>query len=67
MKEHARDFQTHESIEQSFEPVTRTTKASTNAITKELIPIKEEIEKKECKLNAKHSTTSNKKAGRRKI
>jgi len=45
MEERARDFQTHESIEKSLEPVTRTTKASTNAITKELLPIKEGIEK----------------------
>ena len=45
MKERARDFLAHEAIEQSLEPVTRTTEASTNAITKELLPIKEGIEK----------------------
>ena len=45
MKERARDFLAHEAIEQSLEPVTRTTEASTNAITKELLPIKEGIQK----------------------
>ena len=45
MEERARDFLAHEAIEQSLEPVTRTTEASTNAITKELLPIKEGIEK----------------------
>ena len=45
IEKRARDFQTHEAIEQSFEPVTRTTEASTNAITKELLPIKKGIEK----------------------
>jgi len=45
MKEHARDFLAHEAIEKSLEPVTRTTETSTNAITKELLPIKEGIEK----------------------
>ena len=45
MKERAQDFLTHEAIEQSLEPVTRKTEASTNAITRELLPIKEGIEK----------------------
>ena len=45
MKERARDFLEHEAIEQSLEPLTRTTEASTNAITKELLPIKQGIEK----------------------
>ena len=44
MKERVQDFLTHEAIEQSLEPVTRTTEATTNAITKELLPIKQGIE-----------------------
>jgi len=59
MKERARDFQTHEAIEQSLEPVTRTTESSTNAITKELLPIKEGIEKMNANLmqNIQHVPT----------
>ena len=59
MKERARDFLTHEAIEQSLEPVTRTTEASTNAITKELLPIKEGIEKMNANLmqNIQHIPT----------
>ena len=45
MEERARDFRRYEAIEQSLEPVTRTAKESTNAITKELLPIKEGIDK----------------------
>jgi hypothetical protein len=45
MKERARGFLEHEAIEQSLEPVTRTAKESAHAITKELLPIKEGIEK----------------------
>ena len=59
MEERARDFQTHEAIEQSLEPVTRKTEASTNAITKELLPIKEGIEKMNANLmqNIQHVPT----------
>ena len=59
MKERARDFLAHEAIEQSLEPVTRTTEASTNAITKELLPIKEGIEKMNASLikNIQHVPT----------
>jgi len=59
MNERARDFLTHEAIEQSLEPVTRTTEASTNAITKELLPIKEGIEKMNANLmqNIQHVPT----------
>ena len=54
------DFLTHEAIEQSLEPVTRTTEASTNAITKELLPIKEGIEKMNANLmqNIQHVPTA---------
>lgn len=45
MEERARDFRRYEAIEQSLEPVTRTAKESANAITKELLPIKEGIDK----------------------
>ena len=45
LKERAQDFLHREVIEKSLEPVTRTTEASTNAITKELLPIKEGIDR----------------------
>ena len=45
LRERAQDFLHHEAIEQSLEPVTRTTEASTSAITKELIPIKRGIDR----------------------
>ena len=59
MTERARDFLAHEAIEQSLEPVTRTTEASTNAITKELLPIKEGIEKMNANLmqDVQHAPT----------
>ena len=43
LQERAHDFVLHEAIENSAEPVVRSTKESTNAITKELLPIKEGI------------------------
>ena len=43
LQERANDFVLHEAIENSSEPVVRSTKESTNAITKELLPIKEGI------------------------
>ena len=45
LRERARDFLHHEAVEQSLEPVTRTAEASTSAITKELIPIKQGIDR----------------------
>ena len=43
LQERAKDFAHHETIEQSLQPVVQSTAASTEAITKELIPIKEGI------------------------
>ena len=43
LEERARDFAHHEAVEQSLEPVVRSTAASTQAITNELLPIKEGI------------------------
>ena len=43
MKERAKDFTHHEAIEQSLQPIVRSTAASTETLTKELIPIKEGI------------------------
>ena len=43
LNEKARDLVRTEDIERTLEPVVRTTKQSTDAITKELIPIKDEI------------------------
>ena len=44
MREKARDFANYEEIEKSLEPVVCSNATSTEAITKELIPIKEQIE-----------------------
>ena len=41
--ERAQDFAHHETLEQSLEPIVRSSAASTEAITKELVPIKEGI------------------------
>ena len=41
LQERAQDFANHEMLEESFEPVVHATAASTEAITKELIPIKD--------------------------
>ena len=43
LQERAKDFTHHEAIEQSLQPVIRSTAASTEALTKELVPIKEGI------------------------
>ena len=43
LQERAQDFAHHETLEESLKPVVRSTAASTEAITKELIPIKEGI------------------------
>ena len=43
LQERAKDFIHHEAIEQSLQPVVQSTTASTAAITKELVPIKEGI------------------------
>ena len=44
LQEKAYDFANHEMIEESLEPVVRSNATSTEAITKELIPIKEQLE-----------------------
>ena len=44
LQEKVRDFVNHEMIEDSLEPVVSSTTASTEAITKELAPIKEQLE-----------------------
>ena len=44
MRKKARDFANYEKIEQSLEPVVRSTAESTEIITKELIPIKKQLE-----------------------
>ena len=44
MQKKAYDFANHEMLEESFEPVVRSNATSTEAITKELVPIKEQIE-----------------------
>ena len=44
LQERARDFANHEKIKESLEPVVCSNTASTEAITKELVPIKEQIE-----------------------
>ena len=44
LQERAQNFANHEMLEESFEPVVHATAASTEAITKELIPIKEQLE-----------------------
>ena len=43
LQERAKDFIHHETIEQSLQPVVNSTAASTEAITKQLVPIKEGI------------------------
>ena len=52
LEERARDFAHHEAVEQSLEPVVRSTAASTQAITNELLPIKEGISALNSKLQA---------------
>ena len=44
LQKKARDFTNYKEIEKSFEPVVRSTAESTVAITKELVPIREQIE-----------------------
>ena len=44
LQEKARDFRNHEIIEESLEPVVRSNTTSAEAITKELVPIKEQLE-----------------------
>ena len=44
LQEKAQNFANHEMLEESFEPVVHATTTSTEAITKELIPIKEQLE-----------------------
>ena len=44
LQEKACDFANHEMLEESLEPVVHATAASTEAITNELIPIKEQLE-----------------------
>ena len=52
MKKRARDFANHEMLEESLEPVVRSTAKSIEAITKELIPIKEGITTLNAKLQS---------------
>ena len=57
LEERARDFAHHEALEQSLEPVVRSTAAATQAITNELLPIKEGISALNSKLQAsKHKS-----------
>ena len=57
LQERARDFAHHEALEQSLEPVVRSTAAATQAITNELLPIKEGISALNSKLQAsKHKS-----------
>ena len=56
LAERAHDFTCHESLKESLEPVVHTTAASTEAITKELVPIKEGI----TALNTKLQTSKSK-------
>ena len=44
LQERAQDFANHEMLEESLEPVVHATAASTEAITNELIPIKDQLE-----------------------
>ena len=55
LQEKARDFANHEMLEETLEPVVRSTAASTEAITKELVPIKEGITALNAKYNLKHA------------
>ena len=52
LEERAWDFAHHEAVEQSLEPVERSTAASTQAITNELLPIKEGISALNSKLQS---------------
>ena len=57
LQERARDFAHQESLEQSLEPVVRSTTAATQAITNELLPIKEGISALNSKLqSSKHKS-----------
>ena len=57
LQERARDFAHHEALEQSLEPVVRSTAAATQAITNELLPIKEGISALNSKLqSSKHKS-----------
>ena len=44
LQEKALDFANHKMIEESLEPVVRSTETSTEVLTNELIPIKEQLE-----------------------
>ena len=55
MQERARDFAHQESLEESLKPVVRSAAASTEAITNELIPIKEGITALNTKLQSSKS------------
>ena len=44
LRKKARDFANYEKIEESLEPVVRSNATSTEAITKELVPIREQLE-----------------------
>ena len=55
LAERAHDFTYHESLKESLEPVVRSTAASTEAITKELVPIKEGITALNTKLQTSKS------------
>ena len=52
MEERARDFTNQQKIEESLEPVVSSNTASTQAITKELVPIKEGITALNAKFHA---------------
>ena len=52
LQERARDFANHEMLEESLEPVVRSSAKSTEAITNELIPIKEGITALNAKLQS---------------
>ena len=53
LQERARDFANHKEIEESLEPVVRSNTESTEAITKELVPIKKGITALNAKLRLK--------------
>ena len=52
LQERAHDFANHEMLEESLEPVIRSSAKSTEAITNELIPIKEGISELNAKLQS---------------
>ena len=54
LQERAKDFIHHETIEQSLQPVVNSTAASTEAITKQLVPIKEGITALNTRLQQQH-------------